>query len=212
MHFVLKNYAQSTIKTIGKKIYTILLPIRQIIYKDCHNCVEYQSSHIKCLFEFLVIYHLSDLRNYDNVQSKCITFFVVVIVIVVFVVWLLLLYLFLLVVWLLPVAVLKNYNFRIWIKKKRKVSEIQTDRSVEFIICVQLKRIGFRAGSISRYEQQVIWLEFVISESMNKWFLHDIYIWPHKLAKCALARIQCVWSDLNCFMKREKNYFQLWNL
>lgn len=89
-------------------------------------------------------------------------------------------------------------------KKKRKVSEIQTDRSVEFIICVQLKRIGFRAGSISRYEQQVIWLEFVISESMNKRFLHDIYIWPHKLAECALARIQCVWSDLNCFMKRDK--------
>lgn len=111
-------------------------------------------------------------------------------------------------VWLLPVAVLKNYIFRIWMnKKKRKVSEIQTDRSVEFIICVQLKRIGFRAGSISRYEQQVIWLEFVISESMNKRFLHDIYIWPHKLAECALARIQCVWSDLNCFMKREKKLF-----
>lgn len=90
MHVVLKNYAQSTIKTIGKKkIGTILLPIRQIIYKVCHNCVEYQSSHIKCLLEFLVIYHLSDLRNYDNVQSKCITFFVVV-------VWLLFLYLFLL--------------------------------------------------------------------------------------------------------------------
>lgn len=113
-------------KQSAKKIYTILLPIRQIIYKDCHNCVEYQSSHIKCLFEFLVIYHLSDLRNYDNVQSKCITFFVVVIV--VFVVWLLLLYLFLLVVWLLPVAVLKNYNFRIWIKKREKwVRYRQTD-------------------------------------------------------------------------------------
>lgn len=85
------------------------------------------------------------------------------------------------------------------------MSEIQTDRSVEFIICVQLKRIGFRAGSISRYESNK-WFDWnsLFQRAWTNDFLHDIYIWPHKLAECALARIQCVWSDLNCFMKRAK--------